>query len=53
MLKETPGNDHFFFYIPNGNSKIQIEFPNQTTHYTAHLEQRLVQLLGAKAVRVE
>ncbi len=53
LLKATPGNDEFIFYIPNGNKKIQIQFPNQTTHYTAHLEQRLVQLLGAKAVRVE
>lgn len=53
LLKEKPGNDRFVFYIPNGNKKIQIEFPNQTTHYTAHLEQQLVQLLGAKSVRVE
>jgi DNA polymerase-3 subunit alpha len=53
LLKETPGNDQFVFYIPNGHEKIQIEFPNQTTHYTAHLEQQLVQILGAKAVRVE
>jgi DNA polymerase-3 subunit alpha len=53
LLKETPGDDHFIFYIPNGNKKIQIDFPNQTTRYTARLEQRLVQILGAKAVRVE
>jgi hypothetical protein len=53
LLIETPGNDLFFFYIPNGNSKIQIEFPNQTTHYTARLEQQLTQILGAKALRVE
>jgi DNA polymerase-3 subunit alpha len=53
LLRETPGNDQFVFYIPNGNQKIQIDFPNQTTHYTAHLEQRLVLILGAKAVRVE
>jgi hypothetical protein len=53
LLIETPGDDMFFFYIPNGSGKIQIEFPNQTTHYTARLEQRLTQILGAKALRVE
>jgi DNA polymerase-3 subunit alpha len=53
LLIETPGSDHFFFYIPNGHRKIQIEFPNKTTRYTARLEQQLVQILGAKSVRVD
>ncbi len=53
LLTQTPGDDRFIFYIPNGNQKVQIDFPNQTTRYTAHLEQKLVQMLGATAVRVD
>ena len=53
LLTETPGDDRFVFYIPNGNQKVQIDFPNQTTRYTAQLEQKLVLLLGATAVRVD
>jgi hypothetical protein len=53
LLIETPGDDQFFLYIPNGNKKIQIEFPNKTTRYSARLEQQLVQILGAKSVRVD
>ena len=53
LLTEKNGSDDFIIYIPNGNRKIRIAFPNQSTHYTAHLEQKLVQILGAKAIRVE
>jgi DNA polymerase-3 subunit alpha len=53
LLVETPGNDRFFLYIPNGSKKIQIEFPHSTTHYTARLEQKLVQILGVQALRVD
>ena len=53
LLTEKTGSDDFIIYIPNGNQKIQIAFPNQSTRYTAHLEQKLVQILGAKSVRVE
>jgi DNA polymerase-3 subunit alpha len=53
LLVETPGNDRFFLYIPNGNKKIQIEFPHKTTQYSARLEQKLVQILGARALRVD
>jgi DNA polymerase-3 subunit alpha len=53
LLTQNPGDDRFVFYIPNGNKRVQIDFPNQTTRYTAHLEQQLVQMLGATAVRVD
>jgi DNA polymerase-3 subunit alpha len=53
LLTKTPGQDQFVLYIPNGNNKVQIDFPNQTTHYTAGLEQELVRMLGATAVRVD
>jgi hypothetical protein len=53
LLTQNPGEDRFVFYIPNGNKRVQIDFPNQTTRYTVKLEQQLVQMLGATAVRVE
>ncbi len=52
LLIQTPGEDHFSFYLPKGNKKIRIDFPNQTTRDTAGLRQQLTQLLGATAVRV-
>ncbi|RME78141.1 MAG: DNA polymerase III subunit alpha [Chloroflexi bacterium] len=53
LLTEQRGEDRFTLYIPDGKRKIRIEFPQQTTRHTAHLEQRLIQLLGAKSVWVE
>jgi DNA polymerase-3 subunit alpha len=53
LLVENPGIDQFSFYIPDGYRKIRVDFPNQTTRDTAHLRQRLTQVLGASAVRVE
>jgi DNA polymerase-3 subunit alpha len=53
LLVETPGNDQFSFYIPDGHRKIRVDFPNQTTHDTAHLRQRLTQVLGPTSIRVD
>jgi len=53
LLSEKPGDDRFSLYIPSGRKKIRIDFPNQTTRDTAHLRQKLAQLLGATAVRVD
>jgi DNA polymerase-3 subunit alpha len=53
LLTEKPGNDDFIICIPNGPKEVRISFPNQTTHYTAHLEQKLVQIVGARSVQVE
>ncbi|MBE7556464.1 MAG: DNA polymerase III subunit alpha [Anaerolineales bacterium] len=53
LLVETPGNDQFSFYIPDGHRKIRVDFPNQTTRDTAHLRQRLTQVLGPTSIRVE
>jgi DNA polymerase-3 subunit alpha len=52
LLLQYPGKDQFSFYIPNGTKEIQIEFPNQTTHYTLHLKQKL-EMLGARLLRVD
>ena len=51
LLIETSGSDRFSLYIPSGQKKIRIDFPNQTTRDTVHLRQKLTQLLGATAVR--
>ena len=53
LLIEKPGDDRFSLYIPTDRKKLRIDFPNQTTQDTAHLRQRLTQLLGATAVRVD
>ena len=53
LLTETPGQDRFCLYIPNGNHQpIRVDFPNHSTRYTAKLQQNLVIMLGATAVRV-
>ena len=53
LLSEKPGEDRFSLYIPSGRKKIRIDFPNQTTQDTAHLRQKLTQLLGPTAVKVD
>jgi hypothetical protein len=51
LLTQRSGDDRFTLYIPAGGpKKIRIDFPNQTTHDSAHLRQQLTQLLGATAV---
>ncbi len=53
LLTQQPGDDHFSIYIPTGNKKIRVDFPNHTTKDSAHLRQQLTQLLGASALRAE
>ncbi|MBN1993439.1 MAG: DNA polymerase III subunit alpha [Anaerolineae bacterium] len=53
LLTQHTGADLFSLYIPCGDKKIQVDFPNQTTKDSAHLRQQLVQLLGAGTVRTE
>jgi DNA polymerase-3 subunit alpha len=53
LLVETPGNDQFSFYIPDGHRKIRVDFPNQTTRDTAHLRHRLTQVLGPTSIHVD
>jgi DNA polymerase-3 subunit alpha len=52
LLTERPGNDTFSFHIPDSPKEIRIDFPNQTTKYTTHLEQ-LLALAGVTIVRVD
>lgn len=53
MLQEYPGRDRFSLYIPNGQKRVQLDFPNDTTRDCVQLRQRLVTMLGAGAVRAE
>ena len=53
LLTEKTGEDRFSLYIPTGRKKIRIDFPNHTTQDTAHLRQKLTQLLGPTAVKVD
>jgi len=47
------GHDTFSLSIPNGQGRLQLDFPNATTHHCVELQQKLTEMLGATAVRVE
>ena len=54
LLQSFPGEDHFSLYVENGGQgKLQIDFPNDTTHHCPQLEQRLRALVGAGTITVE
>jgi len=52
LLKSYNGNDYFSLYVVDGEQRIQLDFPNDTTGYCPALERELVKMLGAGAVRV-
>ncbi len=47
------GDDTFSLFIPNGQRRLQLEFPNATTRHCVELQQKLIGMLGAAAVRLE
>jgi DNA polymerase-3 subunit alpha len=47
------GQDTFSLFIPNGQGRLELDFPNATTRHCVELVQRLTEMLGATAVRVE
>jgi DNA polymerase-3 subunit alpha len=54
LLQSYPGEDRFSLYVENGGqSRIQIEFPNDATGHCLELEQKLREMLGGGSVRVE
>ena len=54
LLMSFPGEDGFSLYVENGGQgKLQIDFPNDTTHHCPQLEQRLRALVGAGTITVE
>jgi hypothetical protein len=53
VITSYQGNDTFSFLIPNGQGRLQLDFPNVTTHHCVELQQKLAEMLGATAVRAE
>jgi len=53
LLRSYEGDDRFSLYLVNDENRVQLEFPNATTSYCPALEEALVEILGAGAMRVE
>jgi DNA polymerase-3 subunit alpha len=53
LVTSYQGHDTFSFFIPNGQGRLQLDFPNDTTHYCTELQQKLAKMLGTAAVQVE
>jgi DNA polymerase-3 subunit alpha len=51
LLQQYRGEDRFSLYLADERQRVQLDFPNDTTGYCLELEQALVQMLGAGAVR--
>ncbi len=49
LLTRYTGSDQFRFYIPDGNKRVPVDFPNHTTRNTPHLREQLARILGEKA----
>jgi DNA polymerase III alpha subunit len=53
LVTSYEGQDTFSLFIPNGQKRLQLDFPNTRTRHCVELQQRLTEMLGATAVRVE
>jgi hypothetical protein len=53
VVTSYQGNDTFSFLIPNGQGRLELDFPNATTRHCVELQQKLTEMLGATAVRVD
>jgi hypothetical protein len=53
MLEQRPGPDRFLFNIISDKGRVQLDFPNATTHFEAELENALRQTLGDDALYVQ
>lgn len=53
LVTSYQGDDTFSLFIPNGQRRLQLDFPNATTRHCIELQQKLIEMLGAAAVRVE
>jgi DNA polymerase-3 subunit alpha len=53
LLTSFEGEDTFSFVVTNERGSIHLDFPNATTRNCVELQQKLIHLLGAAAVRVE
>ncbi len=54
LLTGHSGRDRFVIRLTGGAKRpVELAFPNDTTHYSPELKQKLVAIVGAEAVRVE
>jgi DNA polymerase III alpha subunit len=54
LLSSYSGEDRFSLYVENGKqSRVQIDFPNNSTRFCTELQQRLTSMVGAGTIRVE
>ena len=53
LLVGYRGEDRFSLYVPNGTRWIQLDFPNDTTHYCPELEAELAHMPGISEVRAD
>jgi DNA polymerase-3 subunit alpha len=53
LLTSYPGNDHFAFHISEAERTYRLEFPTNTTSWTADLERQVRHLVGAGCVEVK
>jgi len=52
LLRRFEGQNRFSLYLTDGQRRIQLDFPNDTTGYCPALAQQLTEMLGQGAVRV-
>jgi DNA polymerase-3 subunit alpha len=52
LLVGYKGKDQFSFVVTGPNGKVQLDFPNASTHYCPDLAQHLNRLVGGHAVRI-
>ncbi|MCK4452127.1 MAG: hypothetical protein KAX26_16260, partial [Anaerolineae bacterium] len=53
LLQSYEGDDRFSLYLVSDERRVRLDFPNATTTYCPALEEALVEMLGAGAIRVE
>ena len=53
ILRAAPGKDRFAFYVFEGNNRVLLEFPNDTTGINPHLLKKLTETVGEGNVMVE
>jgi hypothetical protein len=50
LLQQHPGSDRFCFNVISDQGRVQLEFPNVTTHLNPELETRLQATLGDQSL---
>jgi DNA polymerase-3 subunit alpha len=53
LLRSYEGVDHFSIYLVGDGKRVQLDFPNDTTGYCPALEEALIEIVGAGAIRVD